>query len=69
MMKKWSLDNLSLELRKWLPTGFLAIVEESLDHILRTSFDNTQSGLRSVTYNVVEQVMLDQPRISEIVES
>lgn len=38
------------------------LVEEFLDNILRASYLNAQSGIRSVLYNFVEQVMLNRLR-------
>lgn len=43
-------------------TKMATMVQKSLDDILRTSFHNTQSGMRSVFYNVVEKFMLDPLR-------
>lgn len=45
------------------------MVEESLDDNLRTSFQNAQSGIRSLVYNVVEQVVLDMQRKDAIGET
>lgn len=35
------------------------MVKEALDGVLHKTFHNTQSGVRSVIYNIVEQVLLD----------
>lgn len=35
------------------------MVEKALDEVLRKTFHNGQSGVGSVVYNVVEQIMLD----------
>lgn len=38
------------------------VLKELLDDIIRRVYHNAQCGIRSVVYNVVEQVMLDQLR-------
>lgn len=38
---------------------FSTMVEEALDDILRTLFHNKQSGIQSVVYYILKQVMLD----------
>lgn len=44
---------------KTLVTNQLSpVIEESLDDILKTSFHNAQSSIRSIVYKVVEQVVL-----------
>lgn len=45
-----------------VPGELKKLFEESCDDILRTSYQNAQSGTRYVVYNVVEQVVLDQLR-------
>lgn len=45
--------------KKLATTKISTMVKEKLDEILRTSFHNTESSLRSVDYNVVEPVALD----------
>lgn len=44
--------------KELIANELMEIVEESLDDILRTSVQNTQGGIQSFLYNVVEQVML-----------
>lgn len=50
-------------------TELATVLEESLENILRESFHNWQSGIRSVVYNVLEQVILDLLRKDVIGET
>lgn len=45
------------------------LVEESLDDILQCAYENARSGVRSVVYNVVEQVVFDLIRQDVIGET
>lgn len=47
----------------------MTLVEEVLDDFLRASYHNVQSGMKSVDYNAVEQVMLELIRENVISET
>lgn len=59
-------------LKEIITNELSTMVEETLQNTLRAFFLNVQSGIRSVVYNVVEQLVLDllhQEVIAETLET